>query len=118
MENLGLEFIKVEIVEEGIAVVTLNRPPVNAFNLQMYRELHKAFQYTDDPANQVRCVIVNAIGKMFSPGNDVKLSKTLCPLRLPFVAFAQFRPPERLIFPGCGPPSGLKYFPLPPSPLK
>ena len=66
-----LDFIKVEIVEEGIAVVTLNRPPVNAFNLQMYRELHKAFQFTDDPENKVRCVIVNAVGKMFSPGNDV-----------------------------------------------
>lgn len=66
-----LDFIKVDIVEEGIAVVTLNRPPVNAFNLQMYRELHKAFQFTDDPANNVRCVVVCAEGKMFSPGNDV-----------------------------------------------
>ena len=66
-----LDFIKVDIVEEGIAVVTLNRPPVNAFNLQMYRELHKAVQFTDDPANNVRCVVVCAEGKMFSPGNDV-----------------------------------------------
>lgn len=66
-----LDFIKVSVVEEGIAKVTLSRPPVNAFNLQMYRELKAAFDFTNDPANALRCVIVDAAGKMFSPGNDI-----------------------------------------------
>lgn len=66
-----LDFIKVSVVEEGIARVTLSRPPVNAFNLQMYRELKAAFAFVGDPQNGLRCAVVDAEGKMFSPGNDV-----------------------------------------------
>lgn len=37
-----LEFIQISIPEEAIVAITLNRPPVNAFNPQMYHEVKLA----------------------------------------------------------------------------
>ncbi len=68
-----LEFIEISVIEDHIAVVTLNRPPVNAFTPQMYHEVKAAFEFTDDPENGLRCVILNAKGKMFSAGNDISI---------------------------------------------
>ena len=36
-----LEFIQISIPEEAIVAITLNRPPVNAFNPQMYQDVYK-----------------------------------------------------------------------------
>lgn len=68
-----LEFIRISSPEENIVSVTLNRPPVNAFNPQMYHEVKLAFEYANDPKNQYRCIILDAEGKMFSAGNDISI---------------------------------------------
>ena len=36
------EYLKIE-KEEGIAVVTLDRPPVNSLNVTAYQEIYNAF---------------------------------------------------------------------------
>jgi enoyl-CoA hydratase/carnithine racemase len=56
-------------VEGGVAVVRLNRPPVNALSLELSKELHDAFAKAEDPA--VRAVVVT--GKPhFAAGADIK----------------------------------------------
>lgn len=39
---MTFEFLRVEL-RDGIAVIRLDRPPVNAVNQAMYRELRQAF---------------------------------------------------------------------------
>ncbi len=57
-------------VENHIGMVALNKPPVNAFNLQMYHELRNTFQAIN-AMDDVWVVILRAEGKSFSTGNDV-----------------------------------------------
>jgi 2-(1,2-epoxy-1,2-dihydrophenyl)acetyl-CoA isomerase len=50
--------------------VTLNRPKVNAFNLEMITALQQALKTAQrDP--QVRCVLLGAEGGVFSAGQDI-----------------------------------------------
>jgi enoyl-CoA hydratase/carnithine racemase len=69
------EFVRCQ-VDDGIAVVTIERPPVNAFSSAVYAELARAMETigTDDG---VRVAILTAEGRMFSAGADVKELSTL-----------------------------------------
>ncbi|CAH1690434.1 Enoyl-CoA hydratase [Hyphomicrobiales bacterium] len=58
-------------VEDGIAVVTFDRPPVNAQNRQSREELVALFDALSD-WEDVRVVILTGAGKTFSAGADVK----------------------------------------------
>ncbi|MDQ3856302.1 MAG: enoyl-CoA hydratase/isomerase family protein [Chloroflexota bacterium] len=51
--------------------ITLNRPPVNALNLQMLEELTSAFE-TECAAESVRAVVIAAEGRVFIAGADVR----------------------------------------------
>jgi len=64
-------------VEEGIATITLNRPPVNPLNAQIYRELKQAAAELDaDPG--VQAVIITGAGeKAFAAGADLNEMKDL-----------------------------------------
>jgi enoyl-CoA hydratase/carnithine racemase len=69
---MSYEHILVE-VEEGVAIVTLNRPEsLNAMNRRLQRELHQAVKAAEaDPA--VGCVVVTGAGeKAFTAGGDIK----------------------------------------------
>jgi enoyl-CoA hydratase/carnithine racemase len=58
-------------VEDGIALVTLNRPEkLNAFNTQMMKDLIAVFDETDRD-DAVRCVIVTGAGRAFCAGADL-----------------------------------------------
>jgi enoyl-CoA hydratase/carnithine racemase len=58
-------------VEEGVAIVTLNRPEkLNAFNTQMMRDLIAVFD-TTDADDAVRAVIVTGAGRAFCAGADL-----------------------------------------------
>lgn len=58
-------------IADGIATVTLNRPPVNAQSQGMRAEIIDVFDsLSDDP--DVRVVILTGAGKSFSAGADVK----------------------------------------------
>jgi enoyl-CoA hydratase len=56
---------------DGVAVVTFDRPPVNAQNRQSREELIRIFDALGD-REDVRVVILTAAGKVFSAGADVK----------------------------------------------
>ena len=56
-------------VEDAVAVVRLNRPPVNALSLKLSSELNEAFGMAEDPS--VRAVIVTG-QPHFAAGADIK----------------------------------------------
>ncbi|MGD9944256.1 MAG: enoyl-CoA hydratase/isomerase family protein [Burkholderiaceae bacterium] len=57
--------------DAGVAVITLNRPPVNAINGQMIAEVTQAFDMFND-STEVRCVVLTGQGKLFCAGADLK----------------------------------------------
>jgi enoyl-CoA hydratase/carnithine racemase len=63
-----MEFVEVAR-EESVAVVTLNRPPVNAMTEDFARELGEAFTECADP--QIRSVVVTG-QPHFAAGADIK----------------------------------------------
>jgi 2-(1,2-epoxy-1,2-dihydrophenyl)acetyl-CoA isomerase len=65
-----LETVKFEIVD-GVGHITLNRPDkANAMNPTMARELLEV-AITCDEDGSVRCVLIDAVGKMFCAGGDL-----------------------------------------------
>jgi enoyl-CoA hydratase/carnithine racemase len=64
------EFVRVEI-EEAIAVIRLDRPPMNALNAQVQSEIaDAAAQVSADP--DVRAVVLYGGEKVFAAGADIK----------------------------------------------
>ena len=55
----------------GVVTVFLHRPPVNAVDLLMYRELHELFVGIDQLGPGVRAVVLTGDGKHFCAGNDL-----------------------------------------------
>lgn len=72
---MDLETCTLEVAE-GIATVTMNRPPVNAQNKRMREEIVWIFDTLSD-REDVRVVILTGEGKLFSAGADVKERRTL-----------------------------------------
>ncbi|MEP7024760.1 MAG: enoyl-CoA hydratase-related protein [Actinomycetota bacterium] len=64
------EFVRVE-VEEAVAVIRLDRPPMNALNAQVQHEIvAAAAQVSADP--QIRAVVLYGGEKVFAAGADIK----------------------------------------------
>lgn len=61
-----------ESIEDGVAVLTLNRPEaLNALSMDIRNGLLSAFdRYADD--DNVRCIVITGAGRAFSSGGDVK----------------------------------------------
>lgn len=73
-----MEFVRTR-VDEGIAVVTLDRPPVNAVNQQMYREIEETFS-SFAGRSDVRVAVLAAAGtRAFVAGNDLQEFTTMTP---------------------------------------
>lgn len=63
-ENLRYE------LEDGVARITLDRPPRNAIDMGLARELmHAATRCDEDP--KVRSVLISGSGEMFCSGGDI-----------------------------------------------
>jgi enoyl-CoA hydratase len=60
-----------EVGDGGVATVTMARPPVNAVDLDMYRELRELFVDIDQLGPGVRAVVLTGSGKHFCAGNDL-----------------------------------------------
>jgi 2-(1,2-epoxy-1,2-dihydrophenyl)acetyl-CoA isomerase len=63
-------------VNEGVAVITLNRPEANnAFSVDALRETARVFEHCSADEN-ARVAIVTGNGKHFSVGGDIKAMTT------------------------------------------
>jgi len=58
-------------VSDGVALVTLNRPPVNALNREMRRQLVATFDEISE-RDDIRCAVLTGAGKVFCSGADLK----------------------------------------------
>jgi enoyl-CoA hydratase/carnithine racemase len=63
--------LRVELDDGGVATVTMDRPPVNAVDLVMYRELRDLFVDIDQIGPGVRAVVLTGEGRHFCAGNDL-----------------------------------------------
>lgn len=68
------ETLKVEVIQQHILVVTLNRPEAaNAFNTQMARDIIDLFESLTLETNDLRVVVVTGSGeRAFCAGGDLK----------------------------------------------
>ena len=75
---MSFETLKVEELEEGkIVRVTISRPKaLNAMNLTFFKEIGQLFRNINQMVN-VRVVIIQAEGKFFTVGLDLKDPSTL-----------------------------------------
>lgn len=72
--NNSDSFVLTEI-QAGVMTITINRPKVNALNLAMIENILSAFKKARrDP--QVRCVLLAAMGSVFSAGQDLSEVKS------------------------------------------
>lgn len=66
----GMDFVRLE-VEDGIATLRLDRPPMNALNMQVQEEIRAAANVATDRSD-VRAVVVYGGEKVFAAGADIK----------------------------------------------
>jgi enoyl-CoA hydratase len=70
MEENGLKITRDE-AHPGVLIATIDRPPVNAVNVDFFRTATEFFRDIGrDP--KARCVILTGAGRLFSAGADVK----------------------------------------------
>jgi enoyl-CoA hydratase/carnithine racemase len=67
---MATEFIRCD-VKDHVAVVTMDRPPVNAVNAQFNEELTRVFDTLSD-RDDVRAAVLTGAGKSFCAGADIK----------------------------------------------
>jgi enoyl-CoA hydratase/carnithine racemase len=63
--------LSTELDDHGVATVTMRRPPVNAVDLAMYREMRDLFTDIDQIGPGVRAIVLTGEGKHFCAGNDL-----------------------------------------------
>lgn len=66
-------------IQDGVAEVRMNRPPVNAVDRPFYIEIANLFRNIDQIGKDVRVVILSAEGKQFCAGNDLDEFATMTP---------------------------------------
>lgn len=67
---MNLEVVNVE-VQDYVAVVTMNNPPVNAQDRRFHEEMAQAFDALSD-RDDTRCIVLTGAGKHFSAGAEIK----------------------------------------------
>ncbi len=60
-------------VKDGVAVVALNRPPVNAIDHPMLDALHGAMRMADADADVGAVILTSALPRMFCGGMDLRM---------------------------------------------
>jgi methylglutaconyl-CoA hydratase len=73
---IDLRWVRIERTEDGIRVLTLDRPPVNALGFELVEDLGRAVARLrkDDEA---RCLIVRSSQRHFCAGADLKERQTM-----------------------------------------
>jgi enoyl-CoA hydratase/carnithine racemase len=71
-----LKWVRIESTDDGVRVMTLDRPPVNALGRELVDDLtHATAQIAGD--HEARCVVLRSAGKNFSAGADLKERKKM-----------------------------------------
>jgi enoyl-CoA hydratase/carnithine racemase len=71
-----LRWVRIESVEPGVRILTLDRPPVNALGRELVADLTQALEQLHGDAD-ARCLVVRSGGKHFCAGADLKERKTM-----------------------------------------
>ena len=72
MQYADYQHLRFDLRPNGVMLMTLDRPPVNATDARMHWELTEVWKTVDaDPA--VHVVLVTGAGKAFSAGGDISL---------------------------------------------
>jgi cyclohexa-1,5-dienecarbonyl-CoA hydratase len=66
---MAFKHIQTEL-KEGVAILTLNRPPVNVLNIEMMEEIN-AYLEGLKKEKSLKLLVIQAMGKAFSAGVDV-----------------------------------------------
>lgn len=70
MKDAITDILRVEI-EDGIGLICLSKPPVNALGVALRTAIHAAYgTLRDDPA--VKAIVLYGEGRFFSAGADIK----------------------------------------------
>lgn len=77
-ENLTLS------IDDGIATVAMDRPPVNAVDQSMYAQIRDVFGNLNEYLPDARVVLVKSAGRHFCGGNDLSEFATMDPVNAPF----------------------------------
>jgi len=75
----AFHYLKVDIAPSGVAHVRLNRPPANAVDQTMYREIVALFSQIDQVGPNVKAVVLSGEGRHFCAGNDLDEFATMTP---------------------------------------
>jgi enoyl-CoA hydratase/carnithine racemase len=67
---MDLQMVNVE-VQDYVAVVTMNNPPVNAQDRRFHEDMTQAFDALSD-RDDTRCIVLTGAGKHFSAGAEIK----------------------------------------------
>ena len=67
----ALRFVQLEPRADGVRILTMDKPPVNALGRELVEELGRAVALIADDAS-ARVVVVRSGGKHFSAGADLK----------------------------------------------
>jgi enoyl-CoA hydratase len=62
---ISYKFLRTQADRDTVAVVTLERPPVNAVDREMYIELAELFRNPDAIADDLRAIVLTGSGKHF-----------------------------------------------------
>jgi cyclohexa-1,5-dienecarbonyl-CoA hydratase len=68
-DQMAFKHIQTE-VKNGVATLTLNRPPLNVLNIEMMEEMNSWLDGLKDDAS-LKLLVIQAAGKAFSAGVDV-----------------------------------------------
>jgi enoyl-CoA hydratase len=66
------EFLEIKAGPDGVVVVQMNRPPVNAVHQPMYREIFDFFGNPRELGDEARCIVLAGNGPHFCAGNDLE----------------------------------------------
>lgn len=69
----------VERTVDGVAIVTMDRPPANAVDQPMYEELRRFFSEPEVDKEDVKAIVLTGTGKHFCAGNDLEEFATMTP---------------------------------------
>ena len=73
------KFFDCALAADGVATITMNRPPANAVDRDMYMEMADLFGDPDQIGDGVRAIVLNGAGPHFCAGNDLDEFATMTP---------------------------------------